>query len=245
MDFVRSVDEIAGFIARVLRAELRSEEGEFFFRPPEAAARRELVISKDAIEGLITRIQTKSLSDETALYDETSFEVIVQEESPLPVRRLREDSLRVRDLESSLLFHLAYNLDIALVPIRFFEEISRRGRISRIRRSRVDELDPPRRTYNEDLVNHYILAVSTDSPTVQFLSHYHVLEHFFESVFNDDLIEQIKTAITHPGFSYKRKKDVSQLISTITKTLQIRSETITFSERDALRPVFFPGLWGQ
>jgi len=98
----------------------------------------------------------------------------------------------------------------------------------------AEELDPPRRTYNEDLVNHYILAISTDSPTVQFLSHYHVLEYFFESIFNDDLIEQIKTSITQPGFSYKRKKDVNHLISTIKKSLQIRSETITFSEAEAL-----------
>lgn len=104
-----------------------------------------------------------------------------------------------------------------------------------MRRSRAEELDPPRRTYNEDLVSHYILAISTDSPTVQYLSFYHVLEHFFESVFNDDLVDQIKSALTQPGFSYKRKKDVSQLIATIKKNLQIRSETITFSEIDALR----------
>jgi hypothetical protein len=141
---------------------------------------------------------------------------------------------RFQSATYSFLFHLAYNLDIALVPQRFFEEVSRRGRITRMRRSTTEELDPPRRTYNEDLVNHYILAISTDSPTVQFLSHYHVLEYFFESVFNDDLIEQIKTSITQPGFSYKRKKDVNHLISTIKKSLQIRSETITFSEAEAL-----------
>lgn len=136
---------------------------------------------------------------------------------------------------NSFLFHLAYNLDLAFVPQRFFEEVSRRGRIRRMRRSTAEELDPPRRTYNEDLVNHYILGISTDNPTVQFLSYYHVLEHFFESVFSDDLIEQIKLSITQPGFSYKRKKDVGQLVNTIKKSLQIRSETITFSESEALR----------
>jgi len=85
------------------------------------------------------------------------------------------------------------------------------------------------------VINHYILAISTDSPTVQYLSHNHVLEHFFESVFNDDLIEQIKLSLTQPGCSYKRKKDVAQLISTIKRSFQIRSETIAFSELDALR----------
>lgn len=261
-------------------------------------------------------IKVKDLNDETALYTDTSFEIIVNEEGPIPARRIRDDVIRVSDNEStityevsppsdeyllwliatastmgtlrglgfgmlaprirlsrlladeqeaqfdalgvlrllaraitlklsstsklgirrfqsatySFLFHLAYNLDIALVPQRFFEEVSRRGRITRMRRSTTEELDPPRRTYNEDLVNHYILAISTDSPTVQFLSHYHVLEYFFESVFDDDLIEQIKTSITQPGFSYKCKKDVNHLISTIKKSLQIRSETITLAK---------------
>lgn len=156
--------------------------------------------------------------------------------STLKIRVTSAQSLRrFNQAASAFLFHIAYNMDVALVRVRHLEELSRRGRIGRIRRSRPGDLDPPRRIYNEDLVSHYVLAVSTDSPTVQFLSYYHMLEHYFESVFNDDLIEQIKGAITHPGFSYKRKKDIGQLVSTIKKSLQIRSETITFSELEALR----------
>lgn len=104
-----------------------------------------------------------------------------------------------------------------------------------MRRSRADEIDPPRRIYNEDLVQHYLLAVSTDNPVIEYLSYYHILEHFYEAVFNDDLLETIKSKITDPGFSYKRKKDIGQLINTIKRSLQIRSETITFSESEALR----------
>jgi hypothetical protein len=104
-----------------------------------------------------------------------------------------------------------------------------------MRRSRTEELDPPRRSYTEDLVQHYLLAVSTDNPVIEYFSYYHVFEHFFESVFNDDLIESIRSSITDPGFSYKRKKDIGQLINSIKRSLQIRSETITFSEAEALR----------
>jgi hypothetical protein len=170
----------------------------------------------------------------------TALEILKKLSSRLTTLKIK--SLNKQNLQQfqvithSFLFHIAYNLDFAFVPQRFFEEISRRGRINRIRRSGInDEIDPPRRTYNEYLVNHYILAISTDSPTVQFLSHYHVIEHFFESIINDDLIEQIKTSITQPGFSYKRKKDVDQLISTVKKTLKIRSESITYNERNALK----------
>jgi hypothetical protein len=276
--------------------------------------------AEDTLGTTLGALTHYSIADETALVSETTYEILVQEESPSHFRRFREDRLcvteqddgleyelspasdayltwllstaqtpremrdlgfgfmshmrierlqaevdlsnpfqalralsahrfltlkirarakttpkRFQQLGSSFLFHIAFNLDIALVPVRFLEEVSSRGRINRMRRSRVDELDPPRRTYNEDLVAHYILAVSTDSPSVQYLSYYHVLEHFFESIFNDELVDKIKTQITHPSFSYRRKKDVVSLIDQIKRSLQIRSETITFSESEALR----------
>jgi hypothetical protein len=321
-NFQHTVDNVTDYLSRIFRGEVRSDNDTVFFEVRSFERNVEFPLSKVRIQSLLDLLSNKELSDETGLYSDTSYEIIVNEEGRFPGIRMRSDEIRINDNESgmiyevsrasdeyllwlictasakgslrdlgyasiipkarlerelqegreqpmdvfdllrvflirtvtlklisstkqplkrfqnatnSFLFHLAYNLDLALVPQRFLEEVSRRGRISRMRRSTLDELDPPRRTYNEDLVNHYILAASTDSPTVQFLSYYHVLEHFFESVFNDDLIEQIKTAITQPGFSYKRKKDVGQLVTTIKKSLQIRSETITFSESEALR----------
>jgi hypothetical protein len=320
--FPHTADDVVGHLSRIFRGDVRIDDDTIFFKVKNLEVDIEFPLQKARLQSLLTLIAAKEISDETGLYSETIYEIIVSEEGRYPSFRMRDDYIRVSDAESgmtyevspasdeyllwlvctastkgslrdlgfgtvinrhrlsrelgaepqpmlsvfdvlrlmlirtvtlklvsstkqslrrfqtatySFLFHLAYNLDLALVPQRFLEEVSRRGRISRIRRSTPDELDPPRRSYNEDLVNHYILATSTDSPTIQFLSYYHVLEHFFESVFNDDLVEQIKTSITQPGFSYKRKKDVGQLINTIKKSLQIRSETITFSESEALR----------
>lgn len=135
----------------------------------------------------------------------------------------------------AFLFQIAYNLDISLVPQRLIEEMVRSGRINRMRRSRTEDIDPPRRVYNEDLVQHYLLAVSTENPVIEYLSYYHVLEYFFESVFNDDLVNTIRDSITSPGFSYKRKTDISKLINSIKRSLQIRSQTITYSEAEALK----------
>ncbi|PZV12086.1 MAG: hypothetical protein DCF22_13075 [Leptolyngbya sp.] len=137
-------------------------------------------------------------------------------------------------LANALLFQMAFNTDIALVPQKELDAISRSSRISRMRRNRPSEIDPPRRTYNEDLIHHYLMAVSTDNPFVEYLSHYHVLEHFYEAVFQDDLITSIQQQITDPAFSYRRKKDIKGLIKTIHKSLKIQNDTITFSEEQAL-----------
>lgn len=154
----------------------------------------------------------------------------------LKIRSVQKSSYRqfIR-LTNSFLFQLGYNIDAAFVPVNSLDNIYRRVRLSKIRRSKIDEIDPPRRAYNEDLIHHYLLAVSTDNVVVEYLSYYHILEHFFESVFSDELIETTRSILTHPSFSYKRKKDISLLIKSVRKSLQIRSETISFSESEALR----------
>jgi len=137
----------------------------------------------------------------------------------------------------AFLFELSYNVDYALVPQRYLEESLRVGRITRLRRGSLDDLDVPRRHYVPDLIHHYELAVGADNPFLQYISYYHVAEHFFEAVFWDDMILRVRDKLTQPGFSYKRKKDIKTLIKEIRKSLGIRDETLTFSEVEALRLV--------
>jgi hypothetical protein len=136
---------------------------------------------------------------------------------------------------NSFFFQLSYNLDVPIVPQRYLDELVRRGRITRVRRSRLEELEAPKRIYLPDLIYHYQLAVASDSPPLEYLSYYHILEYFFEAVFNDDLIQKVTNTITEPDFSYKRKKDVKRLIDEIGKSLKFRGENTTFSELEALR----------
>lgn len=135
---------------------------------------------------------------------------------------------------NSFFFHIGYNLDVAIVPQRYLDDLVRMGRLERVRRSRLDDLVPPSRFYNPDLVHYYQEGVATDSPPLQYLSFYHVAEHFFESIYNDELIERVKQIITQPDFSYKRKKDLKGLINKIGKWVSFRSETMTFNEQEAL-----------
>ncbi|MCB9510219.1 MAG: hypothetical protein H6695_08555 [Deferribacteres bacterium] len=318
MEEVPSREEIITLLTEYCRATPTEEDERYIFEV-DIRDGINLVLEKNALEEIERNLTAFGIHEETALFGENQYEIIVREESSIPVRRLRDDKIEVENEEAGLnyvlsaasdsylvwllnemkrklsprdfrmgffhgprldralqeegglspfdyirlttfrlmtlkiysdkrtsptqfsklthsfLFHVGYNLDVALVPQRLLEEIARRGRINRMRRSRTEELDPPRRSYTEDLVQHYLLAVSTDNPVIEYLSYYHVLEHFFESVFNDDLIESVRSSITDPGFSYKRKKDIGQLINSIKRALQIRSETITFSEVEALR----------
>lgn len=279
-----------------------------------------LTLTKRMLTEVLARLNQRSPHQNLSLYHKTGMETLVREENPVPIRRFRDEGLRIEDsdngvtyavsaasdeymlfyldlieknsemrfftrlgllssmierkiaeqggapsvfdlarltfprmltikvssinetsavklsrLASAFLFQIAFNTDVALVPQRELDALSRAGRISRMRRNEPSEIDPPRRMYNDDLIHHYLLAVSTDNAVVEYLSHYHVLEHFYESVFNDELVYSIQSQMTQPDFSYKRKKDVQGLISTIRKSLKVRNETITFSEDEALR----------
>jgi len=43
--------------------------------------------------------------------------------------------------------------------------------------------------YNAELTNQYYMGISSNVPFVEFISYYHVIECFFEIVYNDDMIK--------------------------------------------------------
>lgn len=142
---------------------------------------------------------------------------------------------QLTDLATSFCFHLSYNVNLTIIIQRSLDDYKRVGTISRFRRRRIDDLDPPRRLYQNNLVYSYQMAVSAESPLLEFLSYYHIAENFFESVFEDSLVENVRTRLTAPDFSYRRKKDIKALIKEITKALKFRDDNIIFNEQEALR----------
>ncbi|TWJ25793.1 hypothetical protein JD76_05967 [Micromonospora endolithica] len=140
-----------------------------------------------------------------------------------------------KPLADSFFFHLGFNLDLAIMPQSGIERVVEPSKILNMRRSGTSDLDPPRRFYINDLVHHYQLGVAADSAMLKYLSYYHVAEHWFENIFQDDLVEQVKGMITSPDFSYRRKPDIKALIKKVSKAIQVRDEELIINEQIALR----------
>ena len=98
-------------------------------------------------------------------------------------------------------------------------------------------MDPPRRIYDSDLVHHYQLAIATDSPPLEYLCYYHIAEHFFEAIFEDDLITGVRAMLTQPSFSFRRKQDVRRLVAHVKDRLKFQRDEMIFSEQEALKLV--------
>lgn len=318
-----SKEKIMELLTSFVRGDFAEENNEYIVTIESRDFDKPIIFRVDVakIEELSRRLAGLSINNETALYNDTEYEIIVREESPLITRRIRDDYIKVKDDENgfiydlspasneyliwllnemqkntssrgfnllspsririnkkyleekeenacifdfirlfhfrfltlkvtsenkaslsgfskqvyAFLFQVGYNFDTALIPVRFLEEITRKSRITRMKRSQsFEEIEFPRRTYNEDIVQRYLLAVSTDNPVIEYLSYYHVIEHFYEIVFNEDLTERVKKKITEPDFSYKNDKNIRQLIKTIKKFHDTRSGKMNVDEKKAL-----------
>lgn len=318
MDINATEEDFAKWIGETLRVPVEEKDNQFVYNLSSLGIEDVSVIEKNVFTQYIQRLQGMNSPEEMLLTGNTSYEVLLREESPFPrfrmqfrdetftledqdnsvkyflsspsneyilfllykvssisspralarmmskemLRRAIEETTDIFDLlrraflrfitlrlesgrnrtvaefekfSSAYLFQLSYSLNASLVPQRHLDEILRTGKIAQIRRSNINEIEPPRRHYIPDLIYHYQLAVASDNPFLEFLSYYHVIEHFFEEVFNEDLVERIKNKITHPDFSYKRKKDISSLIKDISSSLPIRNEKVIFNEQEGLR----------
>ncbi|MFC7591247.1 hypothetical protein ACFQYP_51785 [Nonomuraea antimicrobica] len=139
----------------------------------------------------------------------------------LPIRTLEIIAPSGRsDFESlaeSFLFHWAYNFDSAMRLSNGFEQLTRSNRIQRLRRSSVKTFDVPRQAYEHELTQHYLMGVAASVPLLEYLSFYHVAEHFFRKVFDDDLVEQVRKGMIDPSFSVRRSTDIQRIIRLVKK----------------------------
>ncbi len=141
-------------------------------------------------------------------------------------------------LNNSYLFGLAFNLELSIIEVKVLDEFISSERLSRIKRN-DENPDPPKRKYIPDLVYHYQMAISSDSPYLQYISYYHIMEHFFEKIYNEELIKLIQYEISNPSFSIKRDNDIKKVIKIINKKLQSHKEEFSINEKEALELVLF------
>lgn len=137
----------------------------------------------------------------------------------------------------SYLFNLSYNTDLSYLPNSFINDLNQTIKIGTIRRSKIENIDFPKRKYEANLILYYQRGISSESIDLKYLSFYHIIEHFFEKIYNEDLINSIKNELTKPSFSYKRNKDVSELLKIVQKKLKYKNDEFQINESEALKLV--------
>lgn len=94
------------------------------------------------------------------------------------------------------------------------------------------DFDCPKKIYITELISYYNEAISSSIWSHKYLSFYHILEYFYENVFIEDQIAKAREILTDASFSYKRNKDIANLI----KKIQAKAidRDIAINEKTAL-----------
>lgn len=135
----------------------------------------------------------------------------------------------------SFLFNIAYNFDFVFKAVTEIDDLfPQRTFLNRRRIHNVAELMAPQLSYKEELVEQYYMALASEDPFVKFIGFYHIMEHFYEEVYNEDIFKSVQYIIQHPGFSSKRTKDIVKIVDLIKKKTRQSKEEFQGSELEAL-----------
>ena len=136
---------------------------------------------------------------------------------------------------TSFLFAVAYNTDItSRIVLSVTEFEFGRGRFASRRSSNPNNLEVPKLFYNPELIEQYNLALSSDDPCIKYIGYYHIMEYFFDEVYNNDLINSVKEILLHPGFSTKKPKELSKIVDTVRKKTRANQDAFQGTELEAL-----------
>lgn len=135
----------------------------------------------------------------------------------------------------SFLFNIAYNFDYVLKLVSNIDDLfPKRTSLNRRRISNFEELMPPQLSYKEELVEQYYMALASEDCFVKFIGFYHIMEHFYEEVYNEDLFNSVQYIIQHPKFSSKRRKDIVKVVELIKKKTKQNKQEFQGTELEAL-----------
>ena len=135
----------------------------------------------------------------------------------------------------SFLFNIAYNYNYVFKIMNDYDDFIQPRFILQTRRHRnLEELSAPRLVYNEELVEQYYMALLSENAFVRFIGFYHILEHFYEEVYNEEILNGVQNIIRDPGFSSKRKKDILKIVNLIQTKTHHSKEAFQGNELEAL-----------
>lgn len=156
--------------------------------------------------------------------------VVVHIETSIPKSREK-----LQKFANSYLFNIAYNFDSVFKAVTDIEDLfPQRSILTRRRHHKISDLMPPQLLYQEQLVEQYYMALTSEDPFVKFIGFYHIMEYFYEEVYNEDILKSVQHIIQHPGFSAKRTKDIAKIVDLIKKKNRLNKQEFQGSELEAL-----------
>lgn len=73
--------------------------------------------------------------------------------------------------------------------------------------------EPSKQSVNPEILEFYSMALTSEDPFTMYISFYHIIEYYFDEVYQKKLLDDMREKITSPDFSYKNdKKFIVQIL---------------------------------
>lgn len=152
----------------------------------------------------------------------------------LKINSSKERTLKEYEtLSSSLFFNVAYNSSL-VIKAKQVNNSNGLDDVFKINRKNINSINTLQRVYIPELLEQYSTATSSRDPFIQFLCYYHIMEHFYEKVYNEDLVDKLKLEITSPDFSVKNDKSIARLVDIVKRKMKQNKEEFSINELEAL-----------
>jgi hypothetical protein len=138
-----------------------------------------------------------------------------------------------QQIGSSFLFNACYTLDEPIVEIKTLDEFLHNQKDKET--YDFDAVSAPNLLYNQELIYYYQMGISAETPALKYLSYYQILEYFYNNVFDEFLVNKLKTEMTRPDFSYVEDSNIKKLIGIIEKNTKLKKSNDDYlNEQKAL-----------
>lgn len=148
-----------------------------------------------------------------------------------------QSKMKFESLANAFIFNVNYNADIGIRQTYDLENVYERRMNNRFRHENVNEIEPPKRIYKRELIEQYNMASISEDPFIKYLCYYHILEHFYEFVYKEQLINIVKGQLTLPSFSIKKDKEIIKLIDIVKQKIKSDKESFAGDELESLELV--------
>jgi hypothetical protein len=166
-------------------------------------------IHKDLRRSIILR-RPVNRDKETLSLRDVFYRIFSVKVNPPTGHQFFNNTKQLRAIAESGLYHVAFGYGMGITSVTSWDR-----QLYYLETRRRESVQFPLRTYNQELVAYYQLALGADSLILSYLAFYKILEYFFTSASENLLHEKMKDILIAPDFAHTKTGKLRDLAKTI------------------------------
>lgn len=159
------------------------------------------------------------------------FNIFRSNQLSLKIRTAKSTTINtIKNLASSFSYNIAFYRDRPLILTKDLTKVYK----EEISSFRSEEIQVPKKLYNEEITYYYLMAANSRIPFLQYLLYYQIIEYYYAKVYNENIVKFISNRISDPDFNHSSDIDIRNFINDLGENFRIPGDK-KLDEKDALK----------